>query len=144
MKCLTYCSHDYLNDTNSLEKMKTKLTLEWFKLRLGLGEGELEFVEVGVLDNVSMLMSSFGGEDASNCAPTNIFNQILLFKKEFGYQATRQDPKFDSILKTLNNNALSPTIQWIWGLSSHNCIHNSWIISLLCFLKVFFFSIVKM
>lgn len=138
MKCLTYCSHDYLN----LEKMKIKLTLEWFKLRLGLGEGELEFVEVGVLDNVSMLMSSFGGEDASNCAPTNIFNQNLLFKKEFSYQATRQDPKFDSILKTLNNNALSPTIQWIWGLSSHNCIHNSWIISLLCFLRGF--SIVKM
>ena len=45
------------------------LTLEWFKLRLGLGEGELEFVEVGVLDNASMLISSFGGEDASICAP---------------------------------------------------------------------------
>lgn len=44
-------------------------SLEWFKLRLGLGEGELEFVEVGVLDNASMLISSFGGEDASICAP---------------------------------------------------------------------------
>lgn len=74
MKCLIYCSYDYLNDINLLEKMKIKFILEWFKFRLGLGEGEFEFVEVGVFDNVFMLMLLFGGEDVSNCVFINIFN----------------------------------------------------------------------
>lgn len=82
MKFFTQCNNDYLRKSHKfIKEMRIKLTLEWFKLRLGLGEGELEFVEVGVLDNVSMLKSSFGGEDASNCAPTNRFNHMFYFLK---------------------------------------------------------------
>ena len=39
--------------------------MEWFAINPGLGDGELEFVDVGVVDNLSeKRSSSFGGEDA--------------------------------------------------------------------------------
>lgn len=47
------------------------LSLEWLFVRLGLGEGELELVDVGVPESLSVKWSSFGGDDASICPPTS-------------------------------------------------------------------------
>ena len=53
--------------------------MEWFIDRLGLGDGELEFVDVGVPEILSVKWSSFGGDDANTCAPTGkIFMPVIL------------------------------------------------------------------
>ena len=54
--------------------------MEWFIDRLGLGDGELEFVDVGVPEILSVKWSSFGGDDANTCAPTekNIHGSYIM------------------------------------------------------------------
>ena len=60
-------------------KKKKVLTLEWLTVRLGLGEGELEFVEVGVLDNFSS--SSFSGGVVANMPVPGLKNNKVMKQK---------------------------------------------------------------